>query len=52
MKKSTNRRQQSPKLGGNRELAKAMQELRRSSATTPVPSGKRYKRPAPGRKWE
>lgn len=43
MAKKKNRRPQTPKVG-NREMAKAFQELRRSSATSPVPSGKTYKR--------
>jgi hypothetical protein len=30
--------------GGNREYVQAMQGLRRSNATTPVPSGRRYVR--------
>jgi hypothetical protein len=30
--------------GGNREYVQAMQGIRRGSATTPVPSGKRYVR--------
>jgi hypothetical protein len=39
---------------GNRELYDAMQERRRSSATTPIPSGKKYKRKSKhqNRKWE
>lgn len=35
-------RPQMPK--GNREMMKAFQELRRSSATSPIPSGNRYNR--------
>lgn len=46
-----NRRSQAPKLGGNREIAVAMQELRRSNATVPVPSGKAYKRKPKHREW-
>lgn len=44
MANNKNRRPQSPKMGGNRALALAMQEIRRSSATSPVPSGNTYKR--------
>jgi hypothetical protein len=50
-KSGKNRRQQTPKLGGNKAIAVAMQELRRSSATTPVPSGKAYKRKPKHREW-
>lgn len=42
-KSGKNRRPQTPK-SGNRALAVAMQEIRRSSATTPVPSGTMYRR--------
>lgn len=38
-----NRRAQTPKVG-NRALAVAMQEKRRSNAAVPIPSGKAYKR--------
>lgn len=38
-------------MGGNKELARAMQELRRSSATSPVPSGKSYKRKPKHKEW-
>jgi len=34
----------SPAYTGNRALAEAMQQLRRSNAATPIPSGKRYTR--------
>jgi hypothetical protein len=43
MGKNKNRRPQAPKPR-NVEYAKAMQELRRSSATSPIPSGKTYRR--------
>ena len=43
MNKNKNRRPQTPKVG-NREMAKAFQELRRSSATTPHKSAKDYRR--------
>lgn len=33
-----------PTTGANPEYVAAMQGLRRSNATTPVPSGRRYKR--------
>lgn len=33
-----------PTTGANPEYTAAMQEIRRSNATTPVPSGTRYKR--------
>lgn len=33
-----------PKLNGNKEMMRAFQELRRSNATAPIPSGKVYKR--------
>lgn len=46
-----NKRPQAPKMGGNKELARAMQELRRSSATSPVPSGKSYKRKPKHKEW-
>lgn len=50
--KATNRRGQTPKTrtggkvvkSGNPDYVRGMQELRRSSATTPVPSGTRYVR--------
>lgn len=48
-----NRRAQTPKVG-NKEMAKAFQELRRSNATVPPLPGNRYKRPkagARGREW-
>lgn len=38
-KKST-----TPALAANRALMQAMQLIRRSNATSPIPSGKRYKR--------
>lgn len=41
-----------PQASKNKEYMRAMQELRRSSATSPIPSGRTYKRPAPGRRWE
>lgn len=50
MAKAKNRRPQTPK-SGNREMAKAFQELRRSSATSPVPSGKEYRRKPKHREW-
>jgi hypothetical protein len=40
-----------PKNMGNRALYDAMMEIRRSSATTPVPSGKTYKRKPKHGKW-
>lgn len=43
MAKAKNRRAQTPKVG-NRALAVAMQEKRRSNATVPIPSGKAYTR--------
>lgn len=43
MGKNKNRRVQTPKPR-NIAYAKAMQELRRSSATSPIPSGKAYTR--------
>lgn len=49
--KKTNRR---PQAGKNTEYMRAMQELRRSSATDPIPSAKKYKRAkagARGRDW-
>lgn len=48
-----NKRPQAPKVG-NRAMAMAFQEIRRSSAASPIPSGKTYKRPkagAKGRDW-
>lgn len=42
-KTGKNRRPQAVK-SGNRALAVAMQEIRRSSSTTPVPSGTVYRR--------
>lgn len=45
------RRPQTPKPR-NEALNRANLELRQGSRTTPVPSGKVYRRPAPGRKWE
>lgn len=30
--------------GGNKDMAKMFQELRRSNATVPIPSGKKYNR--------
>lgn len=50
MAKAKNRRPQTPKVG-NRALAVAMQEKRRSSATTPVPSGKAYSRKPKHKEW-
>jgi hypothetical protein len=41
--RSKNRRPQAAKVG-NEGYMRGMQELRRSSATTPVASGKAYKR--------
>lgn len=41
--KSKNRRPQTPK-SGNRAMAKAFQEIRRSNAAVPIPSGKSYQR--------
>jgi len=52
MKKKTNRRDQSPKprMGGrNPEWAQAV--LDQGARNLTVPSGKRYKRPSPGKKW-
>ena len=53
MKKATNRRAQTPKgrqakvvKSGNPDYVRGMQNLRRSSATSPVPSGKAYTRTA------
>lgn len=43
-----------PQAQKNTEYARAMQELRRSNATAPIPSGKKYKRAkagARGRDW-
>lgn len=45
------KREQRPKGMGNRALYDAMMEIRRSSATTPVPSGKTYKRKPKHGKW-
>lgn len=48
-----NRRAQTPKVG-NRDMAKAFQEIRRSNATVPIPSATKYKRAkagARGRDW-
>jgi hypothetical protein len=45
------KREQRPKNMGNRALYDAMMEIRRSSATTPVPSGKTYKRKPKHGKW-
>ena len=50
MTNKRNRRPQAPKVG-NRALYDAMMEIRRSSATTPVPSGKSYKRKPKHGKW-
>lgn len=50
MGKNKNRRPQAPKPR-NLALAKAMQELRRSSATSPVPSGKAYSRKSKHREF-
>jgi hypothetical protein len=53
MKKNRNRRQQTPKPrmpGRNLEWAHAV--LDQGARNNTVPSGKRYKRPAPGRRWE
>jgi hypothetical protein len=50
-KSGKNRREQSAK---GREYARSMQELRRSSATSPIPSGTKYKRAkagARGKDW-
>lgn len=41
--RNKNRRPQTPK-SGNRAYIDGMMEIRRSSATTPVPSGTAYKR--------
>jgi hypothetical protein len=43
MGKNKNRRPQTPKPR-NEAFMRAMQEKRRSSATTPIPSGKAYQR--------
>lgn len=48
--RNKNRREQSPK-GSNRDLAVAMQELRRSNATVPIPSGTVYKRKPKHKEW-
>lgn len=48
------KKQRRPQAQKNTAYARAMQELRRSNATAPVPSGKQYKRPkagARGRDW-
>ena len=42
-KSGKNRRSQTPK-SGNRDYIEAMMEIRRSSSTTPVPSGTVYRR--------
>jgi len=49
-KSGKNRRAQSPKVG-NRDMAKAFQEIRRSSATSPIPSGTAYKRKPKHKEW-
>lgn len=43
MAKKSNRREQTPK-NPDRDRAKMFQELRRSNATVPIPSGKAYTR--------
>jgi hypothetical protein len=48
-KSGNNRRSQSPKPR-NQAMHAGMMELRQGSRTSPVPSGKTYKRPAPGSK--
>ncbi len=48
--KSKNRRPQTPK-SGNRDMARAFQEIRRSNATVPVPSGKQYTRKPKHGNW-
>ena len=49
-RKATNRRPQTQKdTARSRERYLALAGL--AAAATPVPSGKRYKRPAPGSKW-
>lgn len=48
------KKRQRPQAQKNREMMRAMQELRKGSRTSPVPSGKSYKRPkagARGRDW-
>ena len=50
MANAKNRRPQAPKVG-NRALAVAMQEKRRSNATVPIPSGKTYKRKPKHKEW-
>ena len=44
-KANTTRSNSRPQMSkGNREMMKAFQEYRRSSATSPIPSGTRYNR--------
>ena len=49
--KSKNRRPQTPK-SGNRAMAQAFQEIRRSSAASPHKSGKAYSRKPKHGGWE
>lgn len=49
-KSGNNRREQSSK-GRNKPMAMAMMELRQGSRTTPVPSGKVYKRKPKHKEW-
>lgn len=49
-KSGKNRRPQATKVG-NRAMMQAMQEIRRSSSTTPVPSGTVYRRKPKHNNW-
>lgn len=49
------KKQRKPQAQKNTAYMRKMQEIRRSNATTPIPSGKSYKRPKAGgrnRDWD
>lgn len=50
-RQSGNNRRPQVSKGPNRAMMEAFQELRRSSATTPVPSGKAYSRKTKHKEW-
>jgi hypothetical protein len=52
MTKNKNRGKAQNQKPRNQELNRAMLELRQGSRTMRIPSGKAYRRPAPGRRWE
>lgn len=49
-KSGKNRRAQAPKVG-NRAYIDGMMEIRRSSAASPIPSGKAYQRKPKHKEW-